>query len=226
MNDSIYLFYECENANCGLRFPGYSGYPRWNRCPVCRSNIHVVAKVNHPDFPSSGSNSYRMLPVEVLLDNIRSAFNVGSIFRTSDGAGVHKIYCCGISPDPDNSRVRKTALGAEETIPWEKSSNGLVTAEKLKLHGSILWALEDLPGAVPLFQVNLPTQYSSIILVVGNEITGVDPGIIDICNKVITIPMVGVKSSYNVAIAFSIAISFLFYRQNDSQESLKALPNT
>jgi len=226
MTEAKHYFYECDNSNCGLRFPGYAGHPRWNRCPICRSSIHLVATLNNVENPSSGINTYRRLPVEVMLDNIRSGFNVGSIFRTSDGAGVQKIYCCGISPAPDNSKVKKTALGAEDTIPWEKSNNGLVTAEKLKLSGRILWALEDLPDAVPLFQVDLPTQNSSLLLVVGNEVTGVDPGIIELCEKVITIPMVGVKSSYNVAIAFGIAISFLFYRQNASQESLKALPNS
>jgi hypothetical protein len=131
MTEMKYLFYECENSTCGLRFPGYAGHPHWNRCPICRSSIHVVAIVNNADIPSDGINTYRKLPVEVLLDNIRSAFNVGSIFRTSDGAGVQKIYCCGIY-STDNRQ--KTALGAE-TIPGK--IHQWLQPLKTLLHGRI-----------------------------------------------------------------------------------------
>ena len=85
------------------------------------------------------------------------------------------------------------------------------TAAHLKSQGHELWALEDLPDALPLFQVSTATK-SPILLIVGNEVSGVDPGIIDLCDKVISIPMIGKKRSYNVAIAFSMAVSFLLYQ--------------
>ena len=96
--------------------------------------------------------------VEAILDNIRSAWNVGSIFRTADGTGVQKLYLTGITPTPENKKVSKTALGAESIIPWEKFNNGVELASLVKSKGYILWALEDLPKAIPLFQVDISSE--------------------------------------------------------------------
>jgi tRNA G18 (ribose-2'-O)-methylase SpoU len=164
--------------------------------------------------------------VGALLDNIRSAWNVGSIFRTADGIGLQKLYLCGITPTPENSKVCKTALGAEASILWEKFNNGVHLASMLKSKGHMLWALEDLPEAIPLFQVDIQSENPPIVLIVGNEISGVDPGIIEISDKVVSIPMLGKKQSYNVAVAFGIATSFLLYRQSVLQGSRSILPNT
>jgi len=225
MTISQFVFFECDNPDCRLRFPGSEGHPRWNRCPVCRSSVHVVASVtNIPGRDDHVVVQTRWL-VEALLDNIRSAWNVGSIFRTSDGTGVKKLYLCGITPTPENSKVGKTALGAEMNIAWEKSNNGVLLAYELKSKGYILWALEDLPEAVPLFQMEVYSEVSPILLIFGNEVSGVDPGILEICHKVVSIPMLGKKQSYNVAIAFGITTSFLLYRQSESQGSLNILPN-
>jgi len=164
--------------------------------------------------------------IEAMLDNVRSAWNVGSIFRTSDGVGIQKLYLCGITPSPDNPKVSKTALGAEVNIPWEKSNNGIQLASMLKAQGYLLWALEDLPFAQPLFQVESEWNNTPIVLIVGNEVSGVDPGIIEKCDKVISIPMLGKKQSYNVAVAFGIAVSFLLYFQSVSHGSRKIFPST
>jgi tRNA G18 (ribose-2'-O)-methylase SpoU len=99
------------------------------------------------------------------------------------------------------------------------------TAIELKSQGNKLWVLEDLPNAIPLFQVDVPVNNSPIVLIVGNEVSGVDPGIIEVCDKIISIPMVGKKSSYNVATAFGIVASFLLYRQSFSQGSLNIFPS-
>jgi 23S rRNA (guanosine2251-2'-O)-methyltransferase len=226
MDEKQYQFYECANPDCGLRFPGYAGSPKWNRCPACRSIISVVAKINYSAEKNTRASEKNNFHFCALLDNIRSAWNVGSIFRTSDGVGIKNIYLCGITPTPENPKVGKTALGAEQSIPWERSFNGVKTASSLIAQGKILWVLEDNPGAEPLFQVDIPKSDVPIVLIVGNEVTGVDPGILEICDKVISIPMIGNKKSYNVAIAFSIAASFLLYRQRDSQLSVNTLPNT
>jgi len=164
--------------------------------------------------------------VEAMLDNIRSTWNVGSMFRTSDGFGIRKIYICGITPTPENSKVGKTALGAELTIPWERSNNGIELANSLKSKGYRLWALEDLPEAEPLFDMAAEPVNAPTVLIVGNEVCGVDPGIIKLCDKVISIPMLGMKHSYNVAVAFGMVASFLFYRHSVSQGSFNILPNT
>jgi 23S rRNA (guanosine2251-2'-O)-methyltransferase len=226
MPETQYRFYECENPGCQLRFPGYEGFSKGNRCPLCRSNTHIVAFVDNLKKRSKREYLKGDWQYYVLLDNIRSALNVGSIFRTSDGMGISKIYICGISPNPDNSKVSKTALGAEVTIPWEQSNNALNTVITLKSKGLKIWALEDLPFAEPLYNLKVTSQVDPVVLIVGNEVNGVDPGIIELCDKVISIPMLGKKSSYNVATAFGIAASYLVYCQNFSQGSLKTLPST
>jgi tRNA G18 (ribose-2'-O)-methylase SpoU len=223
---SLNEFYECDNPGCRLRFPGYESHPKWNRCPACRSSIHLVATAKNVYVTDNLVSIQQRRQVEGLLDNIRSTWNVGSMFRTSDGTGIQKLYLCGITPSPENPKVGKTALGAEKSIPWEKSKNGVHIASLLKSNGHVLWALEDLPGAIPLFQMELDSENSPIILVVGNEVSGVDPGIIEICDKVISIPMLGKKRSFNVAVAFGIAASFLLYLQSLSQGSLKIFPST
>ncbi len=226
MSSSRYFFYECENPECRLRFPGLEGQPRWNSCPACRSSVHIVAPVDHTAVSSREAETPTDWIVEALLDNIRSAWNVGSIFRTCDGTGVKKLYLGGITPTPNNPRVGRTALGAEETIPWEKHPNGVVLSKHLKTNGYSLWALEDTPQAIPLFELPTEPIKSPILLVVGNEVCGVDPGILQLCDKVISIRMVGKKESYNVAVAFGIAASFLLYRHSVSQGSFKIFPKT
>jgi tRNA G18 (ribose-2'-O)-methylase SpoU len=226
MPETQYRFYECENPSCQLRFPGYEGFSKGNRCPLCRSNTRVVAFIDNLNRRSKKEYPNRDFQFYALLDNLRSALNVGSIFRTSDGMGLSKIYICGISPNPDNSKVSKTALGAEVNIPWEQSNNAIKTVISLKSKGFKIWVLEDLPSAEPLYNVDVTSQVPPVVLIVGNEVSGVDPGIIEVCDKVISIPMLGKKSSYNVATAFGIAASYLVYCQSFSQGSLKTLPRT
>jgi 23S rRNA (guanosine2251-2'-O)-methyltransferase len=217
-------FFECDNPDCRLRFPGNNEDPKWKRCPVCRSSIHKVATV----INSNGTNISRELvqpwQVEALLDNIRSSWNVGSIFRTSDGIGIQKLYLCGITATPENHKIRKTALGSEKNVLWEKYYNGFELAQALKSKGKKLWVLEDLPQAQPLFSLEGIPADIPIVLIVGNEVSGVDPGIVELCDMVISIPMLGKKQSYNVAVAFGIATSFMLYRHSVSQGSDKILP--
>ncbi len=170
-------------------------------------------RVNHPK-------------IEVLLDNIRSAWNVGSILRTCDGIGIEKVYCCGITPTPENKKVTKTALGAENSLQWEYHTNAVHLVKKLQPQGRLIWALEDQPGADSIYHERAYPVATPLVLVVGNEISGVDPGLLELADAVLSIPMAGMKRSYNVAIAFSIAATFLFYRQSFSQGSVSILPKT
>ena len=156
------------------------------------------------------------LRVEVFLDNIRSTFNVGAMFRTADGAGIERLYLCGITPLPDNPKVAKTALGAEQAVPWTYFPNGLSAVQELKQSGKHLVALEVSPGATPLFEYLPPPDGQPVVLVVGNEVTGIDPDICALCEQTIWIPMSGFKRSLNVSIAFGIAVYFLRY-QNVNQ---------
>lgn len=219
-------FYECNNPDCRLRFPGYEGFEKVKRCPICRASVHSVLRLTTAPLSNKRSGYKNSLNLEGVLDNIRSAWNVGAIFRTADGTGVRKLYLCGITPTPENPKVSKTSLGAEDSIQWEKHNNGVMLTNQLKSMGYKLWVMEDTPDSIPLFQVDIQSSDAMIAIIVGNEISGVDPGIIEICDKVVSIPMLGEKQSYNVAIAFGIASSYILYRQIISQGSLKILPRT
>ncbi len=222
----VHKFFECDNPSCRLRFPASDGFPRWNRCPACRSSIHLVATAAMNNEQAALVGNDRLQHVSAMLDNLRSAWNVGSIFRTADGTGIHMLYLCGITPTPENSKVSKTALGAEANLPWEKHHNAVELARRLKSGGQKLWALEELSGARQLFDVKAEMLDSGFVLVVGNEVSGIDPGLIELCDEVISIPMLGRKQSYNVAVAFAMAASFLLYRQIFSQESRSIFPNS
>ena len=141
-----------------------------------------------------------------MLDNIRSTYNVGSMFRTADGAGVAHVHLCGITALPDHPRIAKTALGAEKAVPWTYYRNGVDAAVSLKARGYYLWALESGPRSESLFAAAVEPDGRPILLVVGNERVGVDPGILAYCERVFALPMQGQKESLNAAVAFGIAV--------------------
>jgi len=141
------------------------------------------------------------LPFVVLLNNIRSLYNVGSIFRTADGAGVEKIWICGITGHPPNNQITKTALGAEEHVAWEYREDACSVLEELKAKNYQIILLEQTQGSCAYDSVDLRTP---VCLVVGNEIEGASPDILDDCDKAIEIEMAGIKNSLNVAVAFGV----------------------
>lgn len=129
------------------------------------------------------------------------------MFRTCDGAGASHIYLCGITPTPQHHNVAKTSLGAENTVSWSYHTNSLDLASQLIAQGKQLIAIELSNEAISLFQSQ--AVKTPIVLVVGNEICGVDPGLLALCNRTYFIPMAGSKESLNAAVAFGIAIYFL-----------------
>lgn len=141
--------------------------------------------------------------IYLVLHNIRSAHNVGSIFRTADAAGVSKIYLCGYTPTPENIKVEKTALGAEKTVPWEQHKQTWRLLAKLKKEGIKIVALEQTPKSVDYrkFKPKFP-----MILVLGNEVSGLSKEILKYADKIIAIPMYGQKESLNVSVAVGIAL--------------------
>ena len=203
MNADFYEIRYCPA--CGLRYPLTNGHPFGERCPSCLGEAQVVLTQAFPPLPNREMDGVKDASrLSILLDNIRSIWNVGSIFRTSDGLGVSKLYLCGITPTPENEAMRKTSLGAEETVTWEYSRNALETAKKLKSEGCMLIALEQDTRSVPVTQFSILDSQSPI-LILGNEITGVDPEILDLCDHIVHIPMHGQKRSLNVEVAFAIA---------------------
>ena len=146
-----------------------------------------------------------------MLDNIRSAHNVGAVFRTSDSAGIDHIYICGITPTPDIQKVAKTALGAEKTVSWSQHWNGVEVIKSAQENGKQVLSLECNAGSISLFDVFEDLPEIPTLLVLGNEKTGIDPEILSQCDQMICIPMMGQKKSLNVSVAFGIAVYFLLY---------------
>lgn len=148
----------------------------------------------------------------LVLYNIRSRHNVGSIFRTADGAGVDKIYLSGITPAPPHPKIAKTALGAEKYIPFEKSFQTLRTLKKLKNKGYQIYALEQSKKSIPYlkFKPKFPCA-----LVLGNEVKGLPSRILKIADKILEIPMYGRKKSLNVSVAAGIiCFEIIKFRNN------------
>lgn len=144
------------------------------------------------------------MEIHIVLDNIRSAFNVGSIFRSADGAGsVKKIYLCGMTTDIDNPKLDKTALGATEMIPSEHYDTTLEAIEELRENGIPIYSVELTDDAENFQQIEYPNK---IALVFGHEKRGVDQGILNRVDKKIYIPMRGKKESLNVANCASIIL--------------------
>ena len=156
--------------------------------------------------------------LEVLLDNIRSVYNVGAMFRTADGAGVAHLHLCGITAPPTHPKLAKTALGAESNLPWTQWRNGVETAVSLQQQQYQLWALESMPDAEPLFTARLTDPQRPILFIVGNEKVGVDPDILARCDRVFSLPMQGVKESLNVAVAFGIALYHIRFGMEKDHE--------
>lgn len=202
--------------SCGLRYPLITGHAFGTRCPACTGETRLILRrdlvaepgalrpeANHRSTANLHNQGDRLPRRAVLLDNIRSAWNVGSILRTADGFGFDHAFLCGISPTPENEAVNKTSLGAEDSVPWSYHKDALKLVRGLKKEGWILWALEDDRKAVPLGQ--LESGDGGTVLIVGNEVSGVDPALLELCHAVQYIPMRGEKKSFNVAIAFAVA---------------------
>lgn len=142
----------------------------------------------------------------VICHNIRSLHNVGSIFRTADGAGVSRIYLCGITGAPPRKEISKVALGAENFVPWEKHRQTARLIKKLKKDGVKIVALEQSPDSVRYDKFKLrPLAGGQLTLVLGEETKGLPKKILDLCDAAIEIPMAGKKESLNVSVAFGIA---------------------
>ena len=193
----------CQNPECGLRYPLTEGHPFGERCPLCLGDTRLILTRELDTEQVEPSTHLEGPRLEVLLDNIRSAWNVGSILRTADGFGFSHAYLCGITPTPEQTQVRKTALGAEQFVTWSHHKDAVKLVVKLKLDGWQIWALEFAEGAVPIQKAENAEQ--KVILIVGNEVTGVEPGLLELADQIVYLPMRGQKRSFNVAVAFGAA---------------------
>ncbi len=148
-------------------------------------------------------------PIVVVMDNIRSMHNVGSVFRTSDGFLIDGICLCGFTPQPPHRDIHKTALGSTETVDWVYYENTANAVNELKSKGFKVYAIEQTEGSVSLeqFKQKFPeASVHSIAFVFGNEVDGVDPEVIALCDGVIEIPQWGMKHSLNISVAAAIVL--------------------
>lgn len=205
MSDFVFEIRVCES--CGLRYPLAEGHSFGARCPQCLGETRVVLKKTIPEEEAARASEKpdRQGNFAVLLDNIRSAWNAGSILRSADGFGFSHAYLCGITPTPENEAVRKTSLGAEDSVEWSYHKNAAELVEKLQGEGWKIYALEEHEAARDIREANRMTRGGKRLLIVGSETTGVDPDLLAACDEIFFIPMRGEKRSFNAAIAFAVA---------------------
>jgi 23S rRNA (guanosine2251-2'-O)-methyltransferase len=165
---------------------------------------------NELDRPSAEEfNSLDKIPVVIVLDNIRSCHNIGSVFRTSDALLVEKIYLCGITSTPPDKEIRKTALGAENTVSWEYNSSALEVTAQLKANGYTVIAVEQVENSIGLDKY-YPLDHTRLALVFGNEVKGVQQEVVDQCDLALEIPQFGTKHSFNISVSVGIVLWDIF----------------
>jgi len=224
--NGFYQVRQCTDEACHLRFPVRMDELPAHCCPRCGAPTIIAVEIDQsadrPPLPFSSdpiapepTAAHVAPPIVVIVDNVRSLFNVGSIFRSADGAGIAHLYLCGITPTPANPKLHKTALGAEAVVPWSHDTNSLTCVQRLRSAGYLLWALEEAASATSIFTTPMPA--SPLALVIGNEVIGVDPSLLALCDAVVSIPMKGTKRSLNVATAFGAAAIVLTHRAATEQ---------
>lgn len=162
--------------------------------------ITELNRINADEFKEA-----KKLPLIVVLDEIRSLHNIGSVFRTSDAFRVESIYLCGITATPPHPELHKTALGAEFTVDWKYFKNTLDAVNKLKSDGYIVYSIEQAEGSTMLNDLKLD-QTRKYAIVMGNEVKGVQQEVIDNSDGCIEIPQYGTKHSLNVSVTTGIVI--------------------
>lgn len=178
---------------------------RFGTCPFCEGPTSVIATYNEPYLPSASTAHGPRL--RLVLDNIRSAMNVGTVLRSADGLNIDHVHLCGYTADASNPKVIKTALGAEQSVATSHHVDAVTCVENLREQGWHIWALECTPTSVPLS--NAQPASSKLVLITGNEVAGVDPDLLALADRHVHLPMNGTKISLNVAVAASMAAGLL-----------------
>ncbi len=177
----------------------------------------IVQKLSNDELGRPSLNDYKeqeKLPFVLVLDNVRSALNVGSIFRTADAFAANAIYLCGITAIPPNKDILKTALGATESVVWKYFETTQLALDSLKNNGYCLVAIEQVTTSILLQDFQLNDR--PIALILGHEMDGVDQDIINLCDHCIEIPQQGIKHSINVAVCAGI-ICWEFYQKYEKR---------
>ena len=184
----------------------------WFNIKMRKLKITELNRLTRDEFQQT-----RKTPLVVVLDNVRSLHNVGSVFRTGDAFLIEAIYLCGITSTPPHPEIHKTALGAEDTVRWTYFEDTCQAVEQLKADGYTVFAVEQVEGSILLPNLSLKAN-QQIAVVFGNEVKGVQQKVIDLCDGCIEIPQFGTKHSLNVSVTAGIIIWELFKKMNDGLE--------
>jgi tRNA G18 (ribose-2'-O)-methylase SpoU len=152
-------------------------------------------------------------PLTLILDDIRSLNNIGSVFRTADAFLIKKIYLCGITACPPHKDIHKTALGATENVQWEYAESSLKVVKELREQGCSVWAIEQTEGATLLNDFK-PDKSRSHAFVLGNEVKGVNQEVVNSCSQVLEIPQFGTKHSLNISVATGMVVWDFYTKMN------------
>ena len=173
-----------------------------------RNYLYTMRKLSMDELNRKSVEEFKQSeksPVIVVLENIRSAYNIGSVFRTSDAFLMEAIYICGYSAKPPHKEIKKTALGAEESVAWKHFETTAEAIAALKEAGYKVYAVEQAEGSLKLQKINFePNQ--KIAVVFGNEVVGVEQSTIQLCDGCIEIPQLGMKHSLNIATAAGVVL--------------------
>lgn len=146
-------------------------------------------------------------PLILIVDQVRSLYNVGSLFRSADAFRIEHIYLCGITGTPPHKEIRKTALGSEQTVPWTYCEQTIEAVAAVKSKGYKVYALEQTHGSISLDHFDGPLP---LAFVLGNEVHGVDPAVLEVCDGSVEIPQFGTKHSFNVSVSAAILMWHLY----------------
>ena len=175
-------------------------------------HITELERLSQQEFQSAVKT-----PLVIVLDNVRSLHNVGSVFRSSDAFLAEAVYLCGITSVPPHPEIHKTALGAEDSVEWRYFEDTITAVDDLKAKGYIVYAVEQAEGSIPLNYLRRGDA-DRIAVVLGHEVKGVQQAVIDRCDGSIEIPQFGTKHSLNVSVAGGIVIWELFKLLNHGLE--------
>lgn len=196
-----HIVLKCTGTDCGMRYPSPATDERRNACPLCESPTEQLAS-----YPAAAVDIDELAPgddqIIGVLDNVRSALNVGTMLRSADGSALDHVYLGGLTAGADNPKVAKTALGSHISVTTTSALDLLPALTELHESGCEVWAIDRTPTSVPLTQVK--ARPSRLAFVVGNELAGVDPVILAMADRHIHLEMHGAKTTLNVGVAFGV----------------------
>jgi len=175
-----------------------------------------MRKLKNEELPRLDVEAFKSAektPVIIVLDNIRSLNNIGSVFRTADAFLIEKIYLCGITATPPHKDIRKTALGATESVAWQYRENTFELIQEYNARGYETFAIEQAEKATMLNELEVDTS-KKYVLIFGNEVKGVDQSVVDICSNVVEIPQFGTKHSLNISVSAGVVIWDIWQKLN------------